>query len=205
MGAVRGALFVLAAAALLPGCDDDLLPSINLERMIDQSKDKSYGDEPYFRDGRAMRTPPRDSVPMTRADTQPGIAVGEAAGAYLTRSPFPITRGVLNVGRDRFQTYCAACHGISGNGESIVAANMTLRKPPSLVDARVQGFPDGRIYQVIVLGYGLMRPYTEDITTPEERWATVAYLRALQLSQGVGVPLASLPPEARRRAEQELP
>lgn len=202
---MRRALFVLVAAALLPGCDDDLLPSINLERMIDQSKEKSYGESPEFRDGRSMRTPPEDSVPVTRAEIEPGIAVGEAAGAYLTKPPFPITRRSLTVGRDRFQTYCAACHGIRGDGESIVAANMTQRKPPSLLNPRVQGFPDGRIYQVIVLGYGLMRPYTEDITTPEERWATVAYLRALQLSQGVGVPLASLSPEAQRRAKQELP
>jgi mono/diheme cytochrome c family protein len=199
------ALFVLLATALLPGCDDELLPSINLERMIDQSKEKPYGESRDFSDGRAMRRPPDDSVPVTRAEIQPGIAVGEAAGAYLTRPPIPITRGLLEVGQDRFQTYCAACHGIRGDGQSVVAANMSLRRPPSLVDARVQGFPDGRIYQVIVLGYGLMRPYTEDLTTPEDRWATVAYLRALQLSQGVGVPLTSLSPEARHRAEQELP
>jgi mono/diheme cytochrome c family protein len=201
---MRRALFVLAALALLPGCDDELLPSINLERMIDQSKAKTYGEAPYFSDGRAMRRPPEDSVPLTGAELHPGMA-GPGAGAdYLIRAAVPITRGLLAIGQDRFQTTCAACHGVRGDGESIVAANMPLRKPPSLIGPRVQGFPDGKIYQIIVLGYGLMRPYTEDITTPEERWATVAYLRALQLSQGIGVPFASLSPEARQRAEQEL-
>jgi mono/diheme cytochrome c family protein len=201
---MRRALFVLAAAALLPGCDDELLPSINLERMIDQSKEKTYGEAPYFSDDRAMRRPPDDSVPVTRAEPHPGMDGAEAGGDYLTRPAVPITRERLTRGQVAFQTYCAACHGIRGDGGSVVAANMPLRRPPSLIDPRVQGFPDGKIYQIIVLGYGLMRPYTEDLTTPEDRWATVAYLRALQLSQGIGVPFARLSPEARQRAEQEL-
>jgi mono/diheme cytochrome c family protein len=201
---MRRALFVLAAAALLPGCDDDLLPRIDLERMIDQAKAKPYGESEFFADGRAMRRPPEDSVPVTRRETDPGLAVGEVAGAYLTRPSIPVTRPLLTIGRNRFETYCAACHGIRGDGDSVVAFHMNLRRPPSLIDPRVQSFPDGRIYQVIVLGYGLMRPYTEDLTTPEERWATVAYLRALQLSQAKGVPLESLPPAERRRAEEEL-
>jgi mono/diheme cytochrome c family protein len=201
---VRRALFVLTTAALLAGCDDELLPRIDLERMIDQAREKPYRESLLFADGRSMRTPPEDSVPRTRRETEPGLAIGEAAGAYLTRPPLPVTRSLLTVGRARFETYCAACHGVRGDGEAAVAAHMNLRRPPSLIDARVQGFPDGRIYQVIVLGYGLMRSYTEDLTTPEERWATVAYLRALQLSQGKGVPLESLPPGERRRAEEEL-
>jgi hypothetical protein len=80
---------------------------------------------------------------------------------------------------------------------------MDLRKPPSLVDARMRARPDGRVYQVITLGYGLMRSYAEDLVSPEERWSVVAYLRALQLSHAV--PLAALPPEARQEAERQLP
>lgn len=201
---MRRAAIVLLAAAGLGGCDDSLLPSIDLERMIDQRREKAYGESRYFRDGRAMRRPPEDSVPVTRQDTAPGVAVGMAQGAYLTRPPIPVNRALLTMGRDRFETYCAACHGITGDGQSIVGANMTLRPPPSLLNARVQAFPDGRLYEIIVLGYGLMRPYTEDLTSVEERWATVAYLRALQLSQRVGVPLDSLPPQERRRADEVL-
>ena len=201
---MRRALFVLAASALLPSCDDELLPRIDLERMIDQDKAQAYGEERFFADGRAMRTPQQDSVPSTRQETAPGLATGQAGGAYLTRPPIPVTRSLLTMGRNRFETYCTPCHGIRGDGDSVVAVHMNLRRPPSLVDPLVKSFPDGRIYQVIVLGYGLMRPYTEDLTTPEERWATVAYLRALQLSQGTGVPLESLSPEERRRAEEEL-
>lgn len=201
---MRRAIFVLTATAALAGCDDDLLPSINFERMIDQSREKPYGEAPYFTDGRAMRSPPDESVPVTPGDTRPGIEAGEADGAYMTRPPLLITRQLLATGQDRFQIYCAACHGLRGDGESVVAANMSLRRPASLLDPRILAMPDGRIYQTIALGYGLMRPLTEDITTGEERWATVAYVRALQLSQGIGVPLSSLSPDARRRAEQEL-
>ncbi len=201
---MRRALFVLAALALLPGCDDELLPRIDLERMIDQDKAQAYGEERFFADGRAMRTPPQDSVPRARQETAPGLAIGKAEGAYLIRPPIPVTRQLLTMGRNRYETYCTPCHGIRGDGDSVVAIHMNLRRPPSLVDPRVKSFPDGRIYQVLVLGYGVMRPYTEDLTTPEERWATVAYLRALQLSQGTGVPLESLSPEERRRAVEEL-
>lgn len=199
---MRGALFVLGAAAVLSGCDDELLPRIDLERMIDQAREKPYRESLFFADGRSMRSPPEDSVPRSRQETD--LGVGEAAGAYLTRPPLPVTRSLLTMGRARFETYCAACHGIRGDGVTAVAAHMNLRRPPSLLDARVQAFPDGQIYRVIVLGYGLMRSYTEDLTTPEERWATVAYLRALQLSQGKGVSIESLPPGERRRAEEEL-
>jgi mono/diheme cytochrome c family protein len=201
---VRRALFVLAAAALLPGCDDELLPRIDLERMIDQDREKPYGEERFFADGRAMRVPPEGSVPSAGQEATPEISAGEVAGAYLIRPPIPVNRALLTMGRSRFETYCSPCHGVRGDGDSVVALHMNLRRPPSLVDPRARSFPDGRVYQVIDIGYGLMRSYAEDLTTPEERWATVAYLRALQLSQGTGVPLESLSPEERRRAGEEL-
>jgi mono/diheme cytochrome c family protein len=105
-------------------------------------------------------------------------------------------------GAARFEIYCAPCHGLRGDGESVVAGNMDLRRPPSIVGPAAQAFPAGRIYQVIDNGYGLMRPYREDLITPEERWSVVAYLRALTLSHGV--PLDALPPEIRREAERQL-
>jgi hypothetical protein len=92
---------------------------------------------------------------------------------------------------------------MAGDGVSQVAANMTLRKPPDLTAPPVTGFAPGRIYDVILEGYGLMRSYQEDLPSAEERWAVVAYLRALQRSRGV--PLDSLPLDLRERARRELP
>ena len=133
---------------------------------------------------------------------KPAITSGIVEGAYVDRVPLPLSREALEVGRARFETFCAACHGMTGDGNSVVARNMTLRKPPSLVSPTVRAFPPGRVFQVISEGYGLMRPYRDELPI-EERWAVVAYLSALQKSRGV--PLDALPPEDRARAEKELP
>ncbi len=93
--------------------------------------------------------------------------------------------------------YCAACHGLAGDGDSPVARNMALRKPPSLHEPRIRALPAGRLYAVVRDGYGLMPSYAEELSVGE-RWAVVAYVRALQLSQGAR--LAELPPELRSEA-----
>ncbi len=191
------ALVCLSTAA----CNDGLF-DVNLERMIHQRKYRAYQACEFFADGRAMRTPPADTVPRSRVTGDPAYADGIEDGAYVERIPIEVTREVLDRGRDRFEVFCATCHGVAGDGDSIVAANMEQRRPPSLVDAEVRGFPAGRIFAVVTKGYGLMRSYEEDLSI-DERWATISYLRALQIRSGV--PLAALPPDLRTRAESQLP
>lgn len=186
----------LLLACLLPACS--LLPPIDFQRMIYQDRFQVWQRCAFFADGRAMRTPPAGTLPR---DATPGGA-GVSGGAYLAQIPLPVTRPFLLEGKDRFEIYCAPCHGLLGDGSSVVAANMNLRRPPALVGPLAGELPPGRIYQVIDEGYGLMRSYAEDLTAPEERWAVVAYLRALQLSHGVA--LDSLPPDVRREAERQL-
>jgi mono/diheme cytochrome c family protein len=105
----------------------------------------------------------------------------------------------VEVGRAKFDVICAACHGVLGTGESVVAQNMALRRPTSLHEPYVRALPPGRIYQVIRTGYGVMPPYGPWLTV-EERWGVVAYVHALQLSQGVEV--TTLPPELRSALEE---
>jgi Cytochrome C oxidase, cbb3-type, subunit III len=193
----------LCLLPLLAGCDENVTLDINLQRMMNQPRYRSYDATPYFEDGRSMRTPPSGTIPRG-AILDPAIAEGRQDDSEVMEIPYPVTRDRLLRGRARFEIWCAACHGIRGDGESRVAAKMELRPPPSLVDARVRGFSDGRIYRAIHEGYGLMRSYSEDLVTPEERWSVVAYLRALQLSQGEGVHIDALPPRERRDAEKEL-
>jgi mono/diheme cytochrome c family protein len=191
------AALALAALALLPACD--VLPSIDFQRMIIQDRFKVWQPCVYFEDGMAMRTPPAGTLPR-------GAPLGDPAlrdGAYVTRAPIPVTREALTAGRARFETFCAPCHGLRGDGQSVVALNMDLRKPPAIAGAGARALPDGRVYRVITEGYGLMRPYAEDLVSPEERWTVVLYLRALQLSHAV--PLAALPPGVRQEAERQLP
>jgi mono/diheme cytochrome c family protein len=134
-----------------------------------------------------MRTPPAGTVPRE---------------AELDESPPRITRELIDLGQTTFDRTCAACHGQAGDGDSVVADKMAVRPAPSLLDEENRERPAAEIEQVIRDGYGLMPAYRSHLTL-RERWATVAYLRALQLSQGV--PVAQLPPPLRSELERSAP
>ncbi len=169
-----------------------------LDPMQRQQKYKAYQASEAYADGLAMRQPPEGTVPY-RSAIEPALGTGLAAdGKPLAESPIPITAALLARGRTRFDTICAACHGLLGDGESQVAINMSLRRPPSLHAYR--DVPDGHLFRVISEGFGLMPSYAASLPV-EDRWAVVAYVRALQLSQHAS--LDQLPPEARRRLERE--
>jgi len=174
----RLALLPLAALALA-GCP-------RLDPMQRQQKVKAFRSSTYFADGLGMRTPPAGTVPHA-----PLLPAEVATG--LGPDGKPLARG-----RGRFDVTCATCHGVLGDGESQVALNMGLRRPPSLHAYR--DVPDGYIYRVISEGFGLMPSYALELT-PEDRWAVVAYVRALQLSQAAT--LDQVPPEERRKLEEE--
>ncbi len=162
------------------------------------NKRKAYQASDAFQDGMAMRHPPEGTVPYRSArDAVVETGIGPD-GKAVAESPLAVTAASLGVGRAKFDVYCAACHGVLGDGESQVALNMSLRRPPSLHQYRDVG--DGYIFRVISSGFGLMPSYASELTI-EERWAVVAYVRALQLSQHAT--LDQLPPEARQRLEQE--
>ena len=95
---------------------------------------------------------------------------------YADRIPIPVDRALLEKGRARFETFCAACHGILGDGNSVVAAKMALRKPPNLLDAAREHHAGRRVFQTIVDGYGLMPSYGVQLAV-HDAWAVVAYLR----------------------------
>jgi mono/diheme cytochrome c family protein len=197
---VRPALFIALALAWTTGCEG-VLPDVDLQQMIDQHKFQPYEACRFFPDGRAMQPPPAGTVPRDRVLGHPDVTEGVVAGRYVEHVPLPVTAALFATGRFAFDTWCAACHGVDGSGDSAVADNMELRRPPSLVDARVRAFPDGRIFQVATHGYGLMPAYDLELST-RERWAVVAYLRALQLSQGIA--LDELPPPLRATALHAL-
>ncbi len=184
---------LLAAALLTAGCDV-------LDPMLEQDKVMTYRPSDFYPDGVAMRAPPAGTVAVGTA-LPPEVSTGlRADGTPVPRIPIPVTRELLQVGRKRFEIICATCHGLVGDGRSLVARNMSLRPPPSLHD--FVSLQDGYLYQVISRGYGLMPAYSAELPV-EERWAVVAYVRALQLSQRTR--LAAAPPETRARLEREAP
>jgi hypothetical protein len=124
--------------------------------------------------------------------------IGREVGNFM---PFPATREVLERGRERFDIFCAPCHSRLGDGNGMVVQR-GYRRPPSYHIERLRTAPLGHFYDVISNGFGAMPDYAEQIP-PHDRWAIVAYIRALQLSQNApsalvpsGTQLPSPPPPA---------
>ena len=178
-------LACLAAACQGWGIDPDL------ERMIDQPKVETYEASAAFADGRGTRPPPPGTVPRERR------FLAAAVDGY----PMPLSRPLVERGRRRFEIVCAACHGLLGDGDSKVAENMSLRRPPSLHDPRLLALAPARLVEIMTKGYGLMPPLVEQLPL-DDRWAVAAYVKALQLSQHAR--LSELPPAIRARAEEQL-
>ncbi len=175
------------------GCSNE-----QLQRMVEQPKYLPYAENEFFDDGRAMRTPPAGTVPREGHPLTPQMEGHDPNGAYVEAIPLPITRAMLKLGQHEFQITCAACHGLLGDGNSVVAEKMSLRAPPSIhqfIDR-----PDGFFYAVISEGYGLMPSYAAQIP-PDTRWAVVAYVRALQLSQRAK--FADAPPQVQAQLLRE--
>lgn len=180
----------LLSAALLLACNER--GGADFERMLDQRKYRAEDVNPYFADGRTLRRPPPGTLPATPSSESPEILTGMSAELYLERVPIPLDQALLERGENRFAIFCAPCHGLLGDGRSKVAENMARRPAPSLHELPISAFPAGRLYRIVREGYGLMPPY-EDALDVRERWAVVAYVEALKLSQRA--PVSRLPRE----------
>jgi mono/diheme cytochrome c family protein len=146
--------------------------------MLDQPRVDPY-DHP-------MSSPPPGTIPHD----------GDFEG------PPPVTRDLLARGRNRFEAFCATCHGILGDGVSVVATKMALRRPPSLhTPDNAKRDPAGFVL-VIERGYGLMPSYA-DALSRHDRWAVAHYVKALQLARGARV--TALPPAMRDELAKEAP
>jgi mono/diheme cytochrome c family protein len=172
----------LVAALALAGCER------TMRDMYAQPRLGPDAGSPLFPDSKASRAPPPDSIPRAEGDlaqTSSGrrgseeLAEREAADA-AARLP-PLTRAMLLRGRERFDIDCAPCHSPLGDGDGLVARR-GFPHPPSFHQARLRAAPDRHFFDVITQGYGVMPSYADRVT-PQDRWAIVAYVRALQLSQ----------------------
>jgi mono/diheme cytochrome c family protein len=163
-----------AAGLALVGCS---VPSEFLQRMEEQAKYEYYEKSEFWADGKAMRTPPEGTVPRERPVGNPGLTTGRVNGALVTAIPLELNRQVLEEGQKKFNIVCSQCHGRLGDGNSVVAENMALRLPPSLLQLSTK--PDGHFFAAITEGYGVMPSFAGELNI-QERWAVVAYVRALQ-------------------------
>ena len=165
---------VLATIVLLNGCRLD---------MHVQPRQNPLSRSDFFTDQRSERPPVEGTVArgQLREDTYLYSGkIGNSLGDYM---PFPVTKEVLERGRERYNIYCAPCHSRVGDGNGFIPARGFPRKPPSYHIERLRKAPLGHFYDVITSGFGIMPDYASQIP-PQDRWKIVAYIRALQLSQG---------------------
>lgn len=169
--------WVLLLALACSGCDD----------MSRQAKIQPQRPGALFENGLSSRTPPAGTV--ARGQLQQEAIIGQRP---------PLTAELLAKGQDAYQTFCTPCHGLAGQGDGLVVGR-GFPPPPALADARLLNLSDAQLMQTIADGKGLMAGYASRIP-PAQRWAIVAHLRLLQLSQHA--PLDSLP-DALQQAFEE--
>ena len=162
----------------------DLFPDWAFPGMEVQPKLRPQSESKFFADGRADRTPPARTVARGMLRDDDHLHFGKtAAGAFATTMPasLPVDLKFLERGRDRFQIYCSPCHGALGDGNGMTK-RYGMGATPSYHDPRLRTMADGEIFNTITMGKNTMLPYADKIT-PEDRWAVVTYIRALQRAQ----------------------
>ncbi len=172
--------------------------------MQDQPRYEAYKESEFFSDRRSSREYPRGTVARGqlfdnkafytgKIDNPDPNAVGESTpgpgGTTLVSSfpnaidefPMAVTKDILDRGQERYNIYCIVCHGPVGNGDGMVVRR-GFTQPPTYHDDRLRNAPVGHFFDVITNGWGKMNSYAYEVS-PADRWAIVAYIRALQISQ----------------------
>ena len=166
------ALAALAAVTLLAGCRQD---------MHNQPKFVPQRGTTFFADGRSARPQVTGTVARGQLHEDTYFYTGMTNGAEGSTMPFAVTMDVLERGQERYNIYCTACHSRVGNGMGMIVQR-GYSKAGNFHSARLQAAPLGHFFSVITNGYGAMPDYASQLT-PSDRWAVVAYIKALQLSQ----------------------
>jgi hypothetical protein len=167
------ALFVTTAwcALTISGCDQTLR-----QDMANQPYNRPLSPSDFFADGRSERPLIEETVSRESTENDE-YSVSKDYNGY----PLPVNEKLLQRGEDRYKIFCTPCHGLQGDGNGMAAVR-GMKHPPSVHIDRLRQVPNGYIYDVITNGFGAMYSYSERIP-PSDRWAIVAYVRALQLSR----------------------
>lgn len=185
-------IWILAVATMAAGCHRD---------MWLQAKEKGNRESAFFADGNTSQPRVPGTVAVDEADQTSGYMTGYVNGKLVTQIPIQVTPELVARGKDRFEIFCTHCHGAIGDGEGMIAQRgMKLAQPPATYHSdRLRQMSDGHFFDVITNGYGVMYPFSDRLPDERDRWAIVAYIRALQLSQMY--PVERLTPEQRQKAD----
>jgi len=180
---------LLAAASLLVGCRQD---------MHDQPKYRPFRKSTFFGDERSARPLVAGTVARGQLQEESLLAAAKSGAAFADALPVPVDEALLRRGQERYQIYCSPCHGRLGRGDGMVVRR-GYRPPSSFHVDRLRAQPAGYFFDAISHGFGAMPDYAAQIPVMD-RWAIVAYVRVLQLSQNV--PVSELPADARAQLEK---
>ena len=151
------------------------------QKMANQPRYDPLESSDFFADGMSARPRIEGTVARGELSDNPFFDTGKVNGAVADGFPLPVTLEVINRGHERFDIYCSQCHGRTGDGNGMIPAR-GFRRPPSFHTETLRTATTGHIFDVMTNGFGAMPPYGKMIP-PRDRWAIVAYVRALQLSQ----------------------
>ncbi len=195
--AVRGLAWLMTSLALIPPVlifrarySKSEHTRIHLVPNMDfQGKYKQQNTSPLFADGRAMRKDPPGTVARGELDRSSVLWTGKQPdGSWASALPLPVDDALMARGRERFDIYCAACHGLDGSGNSMVdlrATELTAQgkaawtKPADLRLPRIAAQPPGQVFNTITHGLNTMPGYRQQIPA-RDRWAIILYMKALQ-------------------------
>jgi mono/diheme cytochrome c family protein len=172
--------------------------------MQDQPRYKAYKESDFFSDKRASRDLPDGTVARGKLKDNKAFYTGkvdnpnlsapvqtttDASGNTLVSSfpndidefPVPVTKELVDRGQERYNIYCIVCHGPTGNGDGMIVRR-GFPKPPTYHDDRLRNAPVGHFFDVMSNGWGKMNSYAAQVQ-PADRWAIVAYIRTLQVSE----------------------
>lgn len=180
-----------------------------------QPRYRAQGESEFFADGQAQRQPPQGTIAFGGNDyfsdagrtsqderllqADEAFYRGKEGEQWVETAPVELSISRLRKGQEHYETLCAVCHGQTGDGNGIMKA-YGINQIASLVDARVQKFPDGQLYHTIANGKGLMQGYGHQLEV-DKRWSVVLYVRALQRARSAT--LQDVPSQFRDELENQ--
>lgn len=173
---------LILCLTLVAGCTLD---------MRSQPRHEAFEQSAFFEDNLSARPPVVDTVARGQLQTDEHLYAGQANGDFAQTFPFTVTLETLERGQERYNIFCSPCHGLVGDGQGIII-EYGLRAPSSFHTPELREAAPGYYFDLITRGTRVMPSYASRIS-PEDRWAIVAYIRALQLSQNAD--LSDVPPQ----------
>jgi cytochrome c553 len=182
--------FVVAMSVALAACRQD---------MHDAPRYEPLEASDFFASGGSARMLVPNTVPRGYLREDELLHTGKVSGQFTNMFPMPVTADVMARGQERYNVFCSPCHGRTGAGNGMIVQR-GFRQPPSYSEQRLRDAPAGYFFDVMTNGFGAMQDYAAQVPVAD-RWAIVAYIRALQLSQSATV--ADVP--ADRRSDLDRP